>query len=82
MYDNEILAKARSVRFSLKVDRRLEATASRRGKTVSEVIRESVAQNLDDTQTAAEWVLAVSRKAKTVKKADDFSRAYEARHRQ
>jgi len=76
------LATPRTVRFSLKVDRKLEAKAARRGKTVSEVIRESVVQDLDDTQTAAEWVLEIAGRPKPATKPDDFSKSYEVRHRQ
>jgi Arc/MetJ-type ribon-helix-helix transcriptional regulator len=82
MSDKGTLARTRTVRFSLKIDRQLEAKAARHSKTVSEVIRESVVQDLDDAQTAADWVLRVARKARPNRKPDDFSRAYGQRHRQ
>jgi hypothetical protein len=76
------LGKPRTVRFSLEIDRKLSAVAARRGKTVSQVIRESVVHDLEaDGQTAGAWLLNVAASPAPKRKLqEDFARAYRKRH--
>jgi hypothetical protein len=86
MSDTETLGKRRTVRFSPALDRLLEAKASKTGKTVSELIRDSVSGDLEHGgETATEWILNVARRpvrrAKADPARDEFRRAHEERHK-
>jgi hypothetical protein len=82
LYMSYKLAKPRTVRFSLEVDKRLSAVAARKGKSVSEVIRDSVMHDLEaGDQTAGDWLLTVAKSPLPSRKLnDDFIRAYRKRH--
>jgi predicted DNA-binding protein len=76
------LGRLRTVRFSAEVDGKLSATAARKGKTVSQVIRESVIHDLEEGgQTAADWILHVAKTAAPKRQLDAaFVRRYKRRH--
>ncbi|HWX21600.1 MAG TPA: ribbon-helix-helix protein, CopG family [Candidatus Binatia bacterium] len=76
------LGRPRTVRFSNEVDRKLSALAAREGKSVSQLIRESVLHDLQESgQTAGEWILEVSKRPPPRRELDaEFVRAYEDRH--
>jgi Ribbon-helix-helix protein, copG family len=85
MSDIGSLNKSRSVRFSERADRRLQAKAARAGKTVSDVVRQMVEAELEaEEQTAGQWVLFIAhRKPRPQPLAPErlaFRRAYKKRH--
>ena len=76
------LGKPRTVRFTAEVDKKLTALAAHKGKTVSELIRDSVIHDLENGQkTAGDWILEVaSAPAPKRRLNEDFVKAYEKRH--
>jgi len=57
--------------------------AARKGKSVSDVIRDSIVHELEEVgQTAGEWILQVAKRPAPKRQLDaEFIRSYEARHR-
>ena len=78
----KMMGKPRTVRFPPEVDRRVSAMAARKGKSVSDVIRESIVHELEEVgQTAGEWILLVAKRPTPKRHLDAaFIRSYEARH--
>lgn len=76
------LSRARTIRLSAQTDRQIEAVAARRGKTASDVIRETLeAEFSNRRETPGQWLLRTSRRARTREPDAKFSSAYRKRHR-
>jgi predicted DNA-binding protein len=86
MSDRLTLAKSRTVRLPAEIDGRLQASAAKAGKSVSQLIRQTVeAEYSQEPDTAGNWVLTVG-KLRPLKRAvhparKKFQEAYEKRHR-
>ena len=86
MSDKGTLGRSRTVRLSAAIDGRLQAKAAKTGKSVSELIRQTIeAEYNDDLETAGTWILKISnqpareRVIHSDRKA--FREAYQRRHR-
>jgi predicted DNA-binding protein len=76
------LGKPRTVRFSAELDKKLSALAAHKGKTVSEIIRDSVIHDLENGEkTASDWILEVAKSPIPKRRLNqEFIKAYEKRH--
>ncbi len=81
MSDTAALRRTRTVRLSAETDRQIEAVAAQRGKTASDVIRETLeAEFSNRRETPGQWLLRTSRRARTREPDAKFSSAYRKRH--
>jgi predicted DNA-binding protein len=79
------LGKSRTVRLPATIDGRLQARAAKTGKSVSELIRQTVeAEYSQDLDTAGDWVLKLAKepppRAATRPDRKAFQEAYRKRH--
>ena len=82
MSDATALSRTRTVRLSVKTDRQIEAAASQRGKTTSDVIRETLeAEFSTPRETPGQWLLRTAGTRRNRKPDATFSAAYRQRHR-
>jgi predicted secreted protein len=83
MSDKSKLSKTRTVRLSAETDKRIEAVAAQKGKTASDVIRETLeAEFSSHRETAGQWVRRVAGTPQTRKPDSAFNLAYRRRHQQ
>ena len=76
-----ILTRTRTVRLSAETDRQIEAVAAQKGKTASDVIRETLeAEFSSPRETPGQWVLRTAKLPRTRKPDGTFSSAYRRRH--
>jgi hypothetical protein len=76
-----MLSKTRTVRLSAETDRQIEAVAAQKGKTASDVIRETLeAEFSTPRETPGQWLLRTARLPQTRKPDAKFSSAYRRRH--
>ena len=82
MSDTATLNRTRTVRLSAETDRQIEAVAARKGKTASDVIRETLeAEFSTPRETPGQWLLRTARRPRTREPDAEFSSAYRQRHR-
>ena len=82
MSDTAPFNKTRTVRLSAETDRRIKAVAAQKGKTPSDVIRETLeAEFSNPRETPGLWLLRSARLRKTREPDARFSSAYRRRHR-
>ena len=76
------LSKTRTVRLSAETDRQIEAVAARKGKTASDVIRETLEAEFSTArETPGQWLLRSARRSRTREPDAKFSAGYRQRHR-
>lgn len=81
MSDAAALSRTRTVRLSAETNRQIEAVAARKGKTASDVIRETLeAEFSTPRETAGRWLLRTDRLRRTREPDARFSSAYRRRH--
>jgi hypothetical protein len=81
MSDNGTLEKVRTVRLSIETDRMIEARAAQKGRTASELIRETLETEFaGQRQTPGQWLLEVARKPARRPRGSAFVAAYRKRH--
>ena len=81
MSDAARLSRTRTVRLSAEIDGQIEAVAGRKGKTASDVIRETLeAEFSSPRETAGQWLLRSARRPRTREPDRKFSSAYRRRH--
>lgn len=81
MSDTAALRKTRTVRLSAETDRQIQAVAAQKGKTASDVIRETLeAEFSTPRETAGRWLLRTARLPSTREPDREFSKAYRQRH--
>ena len=81
MSDTAALSRTRTVRISAGTDRQIEAVAARKGKTASDVIRETLETEFcTPRETPGQWLLRTAKLARTRHPDDKFSSAYRRRH--
>ncbi len=81
MSDTAALRRTRTVRLSAETDRQIEAVAAQRGKTASDVIRETLeAEFSNPRETPGQWLLRTTRRLRTREPDARFSAAYRKRH--
>jgi predicted DNA-binding protein len=81
MSDTATLSRTRTVRLSAETDRQIEAVAAQKGKTASDVIRETLeAEFSSPRQTPGQWLLRTARLKRTREPDGKFSSAYRQRH--
>lgn len=79
--DVAILSRTRTVRLSAETDRQIEAVAAKKGKTASDVIRETLeAEFSTPRETAGQWLLRTAKLPRTREPNTKFSSAYRRRH--
>lgn len=82
MSDRAPLSRTRTVRLSLETDIRIEAVAAHKGKTASDLIRETLeAEFSSPRETPGQWLLRTARLPRTREPDARFSSAYRRRHR-
>jgi predicted DNA-binding protein len=82
MSDAATLSRTRTVRLSAQTDRQIEAVASRKAKTASDVIRETLeAEFSTSRETPGQWLLRTAGLPRNRKPDAKFSSAYRQRHR-
>ena len=75
------LSRTRTVRLSVETDRQIEAVAAQKGKTTSDVIRETLeAEFSTPRETAGQWLLRTAGRPRTREPDAKFSSAYRRRH--
>ena len=75
------LSKTRTVRLSAETDRQIEAVAAKKGKTASDLIRETLeAEFSTPHETPGHWLLRTARRSRTRKLDAKFSSGYRQRH--
>lgn len=83
MANNATLAKTRTVRLSAEIDRRIEARAAQKGRTPSDLIRDTLeAEFAETTETPGQWLLRTAKQPANRKPDPGFSEAWRNRHRQ
>ena len=83
MANNSTLEKTRTVRLSAEVDRRIEARAAQKGRSPSELIRDTLeAEFAGSKETAGQWLIRVAKAPADRKPDAAFSEAWRKRHRQ
>ncbi len=81
MSDRAALSKTRTVRLSAETDRQIEAVAAQKGKTASDVIRETLEAEFSTArETPGQWLLRTAHRAQTREPDAKFSSAYRQRH--
>jgi hypothetical protein len=81
MSDTVTLSRTRTVRLSAETDRQIEAVAAQKGKTASDVIRETLeAEFSSPRETPGQWLLRTARLPRTRKPDARFSSTYRRRH--
>ena len=81
MSDAATLSRTRTVRLSAEIDRQIEAVAARKGKTASDLIRETLeAEFSTPRETPGQWLLRTARRSRTREPGRKFSSAYRQRH--
>lgn len=81
MSDATTLSKTRTVRLSAETDRQIEAVAAQRGKTASDVIRETLeAEFSTPRETPGQWLLRTARLRRGREPDAKFSSTYRQRH--
>ena len=81
MSDATTLSRTRTVRLSAETDRQIEALAARKGKTASDVIRETLEAEFSTLrETPGQWLLRKARLPRTREPDRKFSSAYRERH--
>ena len=82
MSDTLTLGKRRTVRFSEKIDRLLEAKASAENKSVSDIIRVSVKATVETGEgSAGHWILSAT-KGRSPRAASAERAAFQKRYKQ
>jgi len=82
MSDKATLGKTRTVRLSNETDRQIEAVAAQKGKTASEVIRETLETEFSThRELPGQWLLRTASLPRTREPDAKFSSAYRRRHR-
>jgi hypothetical protein len=82
MSDTVALSRTRTVRLSAQTDRRIQAVAAQRGKTASDVIRETLEAEFSTIrETPGQWLLRTAPLPRDRKPDARFSSAYRRRHR-
>ena len=82
MSDTTALSRTRTVRLSAQTDRQIEAVASQKGRTASDVIRETLeAEFSTPRETPGQWLLRTARLPRNRKPDAKFGSAYRQRHR-
>jgi predicted DNA-binding protein len=72
----------RTVRLSSETDRQIEAVAAQKGKTASEVIRETLETEFSThREPPGQWLLRTASQPRTREPDAKFSSAYRRRHR-
>jgi predicted DNA-binding protein len=75
------LSKARTIRLSAETDKQIEAVAAQKGKTVSDVIRDTLeAEFSTPRETAGQWLLKTARLPRNREPDAQFGSAYRQRH--
>ena len=75
------LSRTRTVRLSAQTDRQIEAVAAQKGKTASDVIRETLeAEFSTPRETPGQWLLRTARLPRTREPDGKFGSAYRRRH--
>jgi len=81
MSDINILGRTRTVRLPAGLDRQIEAVAARKGKTASDVIRETLEAGFSTPrETPGQWLLKTAKLPRERKPDTRFSAAYRRRH--
>ena len=81
MSDTATLSRTRTVRLSAQTDRQIEAVAARKGKTASDVIRETLEAEFSTArETPGQWLLRTAGAPRNRKPDAKFSAAYRRRH--
>jgi predicted DNA-binding protein len=82
MSDKTPFNRTRTVRLSAETDRRIEAVAAQKGKTASDLIRETLEGEFSNPrETPGQWLLRTACLARTREPDARFSSAYRQRHR-
>jgi hypothetical protein len=81
MSDAVALSRTRTVRLSAETDRQIEAVAAQKGKTASDVIRETLeAEFSTPRETPGQWLLRTTKRPRTREPDARFSSLYRQRH--
>jgi hypothetical protein len=82
MSDTAAFSRTRTVRLSVQTDRRIQAVAALKGKTASDVIRETLEAEFSNArETPGQWLLRTAPLPRNRKPDARISAAYRRRHR-